>query len=346
MKSISHERIRHMNISKIAQMAGVSPATVSRYLNDGYVSEEKKQRIADVIAETGYVPLTSAQNLRSRKNKLVGVIVPKINSESISQMVAGITEAITDTGYRIILANTDNSPDRETEFLRLFTNDTVDGIILIGTVITNVHRDLIRTCEKPVVLLGQQAEGVSCVYFDDYGAAYAAASELIAKGCSNLAYIGVTLKDKAAGKARMDGFMSAVECRHLRVKKELMVESAFTAEGGYDAAKRLIASGESFDGLFCATDTIAFGAMKLLSQKGICIPEKVKVCGIGDAKMSQMYCPSLTSVHLYHKTGGREACRLLIEAIDSRISMIKQSKLGYDLFVRESTTPSISEITM
>lgn len=82
-----------MNINEIAQLAGVSRATVSRYLNEGYVSAEKRERIRKVIKETGYHPSNSAQTLRSRKTNFIGVIIPKINSDSIGKMVAGITRA-------------------------------------------------------------------------------------------------------------------------------------------------------------------------------------------------------------------------------------------------------------
>ena len=87
-----------MNINEIARLAGVSRATVSRYLNQGYVSEEKKVRIRQVIEETGYRPLSSAQTLRSKKTNFVGVIIPKINSDSISRMVSGISKALSREG--------------------------------------------------------------------------------------------------------------------------------------------------------------------------------------------------------------------------------------------------------
>ncbi len=80
-----------MTINEIAKLADVSRATVSRYLNNGYISEEKAQRVRKVIAQTGYVPSTQAQQLRTKKTKLIGVILPKINSESISRIVAGIS---------------------------------------------------------------------------------------------------------------------------------------------------------------------------------------------------------------------------------------------------------------
>ena len=97
-----------MNINEIAKLAGVSIATVSRYLNNGYVSEEKKKNISRVIEETGYQPSSQAQRLRTKKTKLVGVILPKIDSNTISREVAGISDILTKKGYQLILANTNN----------------------------------------------------------------------------------------------------------------------------------------------------------------------------------------------------------------------------------------------
>ena len=91
-----------MNINEIARLAGVSRATVSRYMNNGYVSEEKKERIRQVIEETGYRPSSQAKMLRTKKTSLIGVVIPKINSDSISHMVAGISEVINREDFRMI----------------------------------------------------------------------------------------------------------------------------------------------------------------------------------------------------------------------------------------------------
>ena len=98
-----------VNINEIARLAGVSRATVSRYLNDGYVSDEKKAVIRKVIEETGYQPSSQAQMLRTKKTKLVGVIIPKINSDTVGRMVAGISDVLNRSGYQLLLANTDNN---------------------------------------------------------------------------------------------------------------------------------------------------------------------------------------------------------------------------------------------
>ena len=97
-----------MNIDEIAKMAGVSRTTVSRYLNGGYVGGEKKERIGKVIRKTGYRPLAQAQTLRTKKTGQIGVILPKINSDSISEMVEGISSVLSSEGYFLLLANTEN----------------------------------------------------------------------------------------------------------------------------------------------------------------------------------------------------------------------------------------------
>ena len=153
-----------MNIGDIAEMAGVSRAAVSRYLNNGYISEEKKERIREAIEKTGYKPSVMAQTLRTKKTRLVGVILPRIHSDSISSIVEGIGTRLNAGGYDMLLATTENDPSRELDFLRIFSNHRVDGVILLATVITKEHRKLLREMKVPVVLVGQSLSGVSCIY--------------------------------------------------------------------------------------------------------------------------------------------------------------------------------------
>lgn len=183
-----------MNISTIAQLAEVSTATVSRYLNNGYVSEEKRKRIQEVIERTGYRPSSSAQTLRTGRNNLIGVIVPKISSESVARMVDGITEVVNNAGYQVLLANTGNDTEKELEYLKTFRLNNVDGVIFIGTLMTKKHLALMKSYKKPIVLMGQQESEVSSVYFDDYGAAQLATDCLVRCGCKNIAHLAVTLR--------------------------------------------------------------------------------------------------------------------------------------------------------
>ena len=183
-----------MNINEIAELAGVSRATVSRYLIDGYVSEEKRAAIRKVIEDTGYRPSQQGRNLRSKVTKLVGVIIPEIESGSVSQMVAGISEVLSVKGYQLLLADTRNNTTAELKYLRIFEKNQVDGIIFMGTMLSREHLYLMEEVEVPIVVTAQEIRQYSCVNQDDYHAANDAANMLTKKG-SHIAYIGAHAKD-------------------------------------------------------------------------------------------------------------------------------------------------------
>ena len=122
-----------MNIAEIAKRAGVSSAAVSRYFNDGYISEEKREKIRRVVEETGYRPSVQAQTLRTKKTKMIGVIVPKVASASIGRVVEGILSVLNGRKYQMLLAVTQNDPEKELEYLDAFSEKQVDGVILVAT---------------------------------------------------------------------------------------------------------------------------------------------------------------------------------------------------------------------
>ena len=321
-----------MTINEIAKMAGVSRATVSRYLNDGYVSEEKKERIAGVIAETGYIPSSQAQMLRTKKTGLIGVIIPKISSDSIGRMVDGIGEELAKEGYQLLLASTNNNEREEVRYLQTFRNNYVDGVILIGTIFRKEHRKALEELEVPVVILGQQYEGYACLYQDDCHSARDVA-ELLTKSCRHIAYIGVTPRDKAVGAARKKGFQTALSSKGLEPVAEKQI--AFRMEEGYQAMRQIVETIPYIDGVFCATDMIAAGALQYLREAGL--QRKVCVTGMGDSRIATILQPSLSTVHFHYKSSGREAARLLIEMLQKSEDVRKEIKMGYQIIERDST---------
>ena len=148
-----------MNIAEIAKRAGVSSAAVSRYFNDGYISEEKREKIRRVVEETGYRPSVQAQTLRTKKTKMIGVIVPKVASASIGRVVEGILSVLNGRKYQMLLAVTQNDPEKELEYLDAFSEKQVDGVILVATVFSARHKKVLKNMPVPVVLIGQQLSG-------------------------------------------------------------------------------------------------------------------------------------------------------------------------------------------
>ncbi len=326
-----------MNISEFAAYAGVSKSAVSRYFNDGYLSEDKREKIEKAIKETGYAPSFSAHAVKTRVTKLVGVILPKLSSESCARITEGISQVLYEYGYQILLVNTANDYHKEIEYLDLFRQNRVDGVILLASVFTDVHCSLINKMHIPVVLVGQQYRGFSCVCHDDYGAAHALTDLMLKKGASCPAYIGVTDKDKAAGQERHQGFLKALEEHNIKLEKQNSVTAEFTIDSGYQSARRLFSAGGHPDCIFCATDNIAAGAALYCLEQGIRIPEDIMICGVGDSKIGAITAVPLTSARLHYKTAGIEAAQMLLNAISRPSDVPKIMKLDYEIIERKST---------
>lgn len=332
-----------MNINEIAKLAGVSNATVSRYLNGGSISQKTRERIQHIIEETGYKPSVSARMMRTGQSNYIGVIVPKINSESVSRMMAGVTEVLDNNGYEVLLGNADQSMERELRFLDLFKNREMAGLILFGTIVTGEHIEMLKALKMPVVIMGQSIQGFSCVCFDDYHAAYDLTGCLLKRKVNRFAYIGVTDRDLAVGLNRKKGMLDALEAHGYPVKELVCAEAAFSVSSGYECMKDLYGRYPDVDAVFCSTDSIAVGAMMYLRDQGVRVPDQVRITGVGHDQKSDIITPQLTTADYYYRSSGREAASILLDLISrwKEGIMTRELKLGYELLERGSTGGSI-----
>ena len=320
-----------MTIKEIAQLAGVSSAAVSRYLNGGYISEEKKEKIKKVIDETGYRPSIQARILRTKRSRLIGVVVPKISSESISRVSDGISQILGEKGYHMLLANTDNQPQKELEYMKLFQNYPVDGIILIATVLTPKHQQFLEKSSLPIAVIGQYTEHASCIYHDDRGAAKDLGLYVGQKSRREIAYIAVTKDDQAAGAARENGFCAGLELAGRQLSPHCRVEAAFTMESGYQQTCQLLERNHEIDIISCATDTIAAGAIEAIQKNHPEHKGKITVTGFGDNQFLKAVTGGIPTVHFAYKTSGIKGAQLIIDMIEHGHSIPVQIKLGYRL---------------
>lgn len=324
-----------MTITEIAQLADVSKACVSRYFNHGYVSEEKKEKIRKVIEATGYVPSRGNQ-LPAEKSPTIGIVIPKINSESISRMVSGISQVLNQKGYRMLLADTENDVEKELQYLKSFQQDELAGLIFSATILTEEHFRLLQSMRIPVVILSQEVDGFSCVFHDDYGAAAAMTEQLIQHGHRNIGAIMVTANDRAAGNDRIQAYRDTLQKHHLEFSEKRVAYSEFSLESGYDAAQKLLGQAPDLDGIVCATDTIAIGAMQYLKGIGKRIPQDIGITGIGHSRMTEIVEPNLTTTHLFYKSTGIEGADMLVKMIESGIDMKKKLKMGFEVIEQAS----------
>ena len=326
-----------MNISGIAKLAGVSPSAVSRYLNNGCLSAQKREAIRKVIEETGYRPLVQAQTLRTRRTKTVGVILPKIDSFSIGSVVAGIHAVLEERGFQILLADTRNCPEKEVRYLDTFDDQRVDGVILIATVFTPQHLALLRNSRVPVVIVGQQLSGMPCVYHDDYHAFYDMTKLVLARGCRRLGYLGVLPQDKAVGQERSRAYQDAVRDAGLEDQAGHTVIADFSIASGQAAAQALWEACGPLDALVCATDNIAAGALQYLKSQGVQVPRQTRLTGHGASSLCGVTSPTITTIRYFYEESGANAASLLLERLENPDVPAKEIKLSYAIVENEST---------
>lgn len=333
-----------MNITEFAHIAGVSKAAVSRFFNDGYLSDEKYERIARAVEETGYAPSAQAQTLRTRRTRQVGVILPKLSGESTARVVEGISRVLDAQDYLLLLANTYNDPQREVRYLELFRENHVDGIIFLASIFTPAHEEVLQNIRIPLVIVGQQYPGAHCVYHDDYGTAYALTELLLARGCRRPAYIGVTIEDRAAGQARREGFVHALAAHDLNPNPNLMRVSKFHMDAGYDQMQLLLEKGLHPDGLLCATDNIAMGAMQCCREHCVRIPQDMLLAAVGDNDLGRVCATPLTSAHLHYHTSGEQAATTLLHLLRKDKGATDSTELPFEIVERASTSPKTETI--
>jgi LacI family transcriptional regulator, sucrose operon repressor len=325
-----------VTIKDIAEMASVSRSTVSRVLNNsGYVSDDARKRVEEVIEKTGYVPSRYAKSLRTKKTKVIGVILPTIQTETPSRVVTGLGKELSKHGYQILLANTNHNKEKELEYLDLLMRQ-VDGIVLIATNTKPELMQKINEISLPIVLIGQEAEGVMCVTYDDYHVARELTAFLIEKGHKRIGFIGVDESDRAVGYLRKKGFFDEMMAHHLAIEEAWIQKAVFDIDSGYTAMENMIkCCSKRPTAIVAVTDRLAIGAISYLKQQGFNVPKDMAFIGIGASELSQYVDPSLTTVDYKNEKAGEEAARQILARIRSE-KYQEKIVLDYRLIIRDS----------
>ncbi len=321
-------------------MAGVSQSAVSRYLNGGSLSEEKRKRIQATIEETGYKPAVAAQMMRTGRQRQVGVLIPKVYSDSVAQIIEGFTRYIQKYQYGIVMGETGYDEEKELSYLSLMQKSGAAGLLVMGTELTPKRIEAYRTAKAPLVVTGQNISGIPCVFHDDFHAVEELTSLVLERRSGQFAYIGVNESDPQTGKARREGMLSACQ-KAGRDTGDIMIEYAsFNPRSGYDAMQRLLSKNSSIDGIVCATDTIAFGAMRALFESGRMPGKEVGIAGVGGSWFDVYSLTPLTTAHFYFKQCGQEAAKMLLDRIeaisDDEYKPAMQLRLNYQIIERGS----------
>lgn len=326
-----------MTLREIAELAGVSPSAVSRYLNGGSLSAAKYEAIDKVIKETGYVPNQVAHDLRTGRVRQVGILVPKIHSKSVSQVVEGAHEVLAKAGYMTVLGSLEHAPESVAQYLEWMQAYHMAGAIVMAANDADVRNGTFKNCNIPLVVTGQHFKDYNCVYHDDWGAAKDLTNLLLKRGRTRIGCISGPKTDPAVGINRIEGVKAALWEAGFTPAPPTVVAD-FHMASGYEAMKQLLADRPDIDGVFCATDSMGQGAMMALKEAGKKVPEDVSVVAFGNDWANLVSTPQLTTAELYQTQCGRDAAAILLDILEkeSDPEYTRQIKLGYRIVERGS----------
>ncbi len=328
-------------IKDVAKQAGVSISTVSRVINDSKpVTNEVKQRVLDVIKETGYVPNPLARSLVTRKSNLIGVIVPEVTDTFSAEVLNGIEEISKMYNYDILLANTYSERDLEIKSIDLLKTKQVEGMVVICWDIDQELVDIIEKSGIPAVYISKTNRD-----FDIYNvatknepAARDMTNFLIEKGHKKISLMRTNYQISNLSDSRLNGYKKALEENNIPYDESIVKACGTTYADGYMAAKELLSSNNIPDAIFATSDEAAIGAINACFDMGYSVPDDISVAGFNDVKFAKMYRPKLTTVSQPLFDIGAVALRMIIKIIRGEEIDEKKVKLPYRIIDRESVS--------
>jgi LacI family transcriptional regulator len=334
----------------VAQAAGVHAGTASRALNPATrheVSRQTVRRVERAAERLGYVPNAMARGLRTSRSYIVALVVPDITNPLFPPIARGAEQVLGQSGYTLVLTNTNNERDIESAQIEAMRARGVDGFIVATARLVDPMLDSLGTSRVPVVLVNRYTDSRSLPYVggDDRHAITLCVEHLADLGHERIVHLAGPA-DTSTGRDRASAFRQAMRARRLPVATGgVRTCSAMTVVGGRTTMRRVLATNRSFTGVVAANDLIALGALDAMSEAGLDCPADVSITGLNDAAFMDRLTPALTTVRIPLHDMGASAATAVLDMIarpDSDASV--QRLLPVELVVRNSTRPPTDRV--
>ena len=336
---------RPITIKDIARTFVCSPSTVSRALNDHYtINEDTRKAIQEYARKMGYQRNSVSLSLLNKKSGSLGVVVPTISHHHESSIIEGIYSVLQPLGYILNICATNESFLLEAESISKLLANRVECIFLSVSQETydSGHYEHLETIIQrgiPLIFIDRNYEGfnASGVMVDDYHGAFAAVEHLINMGCQRIAHLkgpnGMTVSEQ-----RLQGYLDCLNRYNRPVCDELIINTNFKVDSAILPAKHLLDLAIPPDGIFGVNDQVAIGAMRVVKEKGLSVPQDVALVGFDNSPISAYLYPSLTTVARPGREIGMEASRLFLShPATSDNSVAEAIRLPSNLIIRESS---------
>ncbi len=309
-------------LKQIAKELNVSVSTVSKALNNSSeISEQTKVKIKEYAKLKNYKPNVIGLNLKNRKTKTIGVIIPNILNSFFAKVFSGIEKIADKKGYNVIMCISNESLDKEAHTLEMLSNGTIDGFIVsVSEEAQKAHEykhfSTVINDGTPIVMFDRVADGVECdkVIVDDFDSALNATQHLIGLGCKNIALLS-SIDNLSVGKLRAAGYLKALFDNNIETNPNIIIKT----DSELDLKNKMDSIFENpIDGIFALDENDSVAALRIALKKGFKVPQDISIIGFADGILaSRRLSPSLTTVSQHGIEIGEVAAKLLINRLES-----------------------------
>ncbi|MBQ8013349.1 MAG: LacI family DNA-binding transcriptional regulator [Treponema sp.] len=334
MKAVS----KQSTIYDVARLAGVSSATVSRFLNEpDRVTPDKRERIRSAVKELNFVPKAEAVAKARRSYKRIGVVAPFFTQPSFMERLRGIESLLSREHYELILYAIDTEEELENYIQMLINTQRVDGLIFLCLCLGEEMLSLLDSAPFPVCFVESEYENFDCVVVQNLQGGQKAAEYLYKKGCRNPGFIGevsTSTFSVAATEERFRGFQFYFANQGITLAEDKVWLGTFSESNREKEISRFLEQGNLPDGVFCSSDVLAASLIRIAEKKRISVPEKIKVIGFDNIDIADYL--GLTSVSQNLEESGIMAARLVLDRIADKERGITTMKVPLRIIERET----------
>src|SRR6202012_2646467 len=337
---------KRTTIYDIAENLNITASSVSRALNNSnYVNENTKQLILKTAAELNYKRNTLASNLRKGHSKTIGIVVPRINQNFFSNVIAGIEEATYEKGYNLIICQSNESHEKEIKCINTLINQQVDCIVISISADSHDYKHLKNVLDHGIQLIQfdrviDELETLKVIN-DNEQASFEAVSHLIEQGYKRIALLKGP-QNLDIFKQRKVGYLAALKKHKLPVIDELVVENAWTKELGAEATRKLLSLPQPPDAIFASTsDFSALGVLEVATAMGFKVPDQLGILGYANEAFTELTSPSITTIDQFSVYMGTTVADLYFKELENKDNTAvvpKTISIKPRLIIRSSTS--------
>ncbi|MFI3286471.1 MAG: LacI family DNA-binding transcriptional regulator [Rikenellaceae bacterium] len=333
--------MKRTTIKDIAKHLTISVSTVSRALSgDKNIRTETRDKVLAAAKRLGYKPNPIATSLQAGRTNTVGIIVPEMTTPFAAQIIGGVQEVLHNEGIKVIIAESNESWERERENLNTMERFMVDGILVSLCDYERNREEYLRLIESgmPIVFFDRipHKMEVARVIVDDYIKSFFLTEHLLRSGRRRIVHLAGP--DYIYNSVeRLKGYKDALKKFNADSSADLVIKSGVSFEDGASAAKQLLEKGVEFDALFAFTDTLAIGAMNLLRDSDVRIPEDVAITSFSGTILSTIVHPQLTTVEPPLRQIGRTSAEMIVEKIKNPNAPTRSIVLDAEIVLRASS---------